>query len=48
VSPGPQSSFAFKKIKEQVNEFDKKTRSIVGTLNRIHTTPMSSSAYASY
>ncbi|KIM43331.1 hypothetical protein M413DRAFT_18387 [Hebeloma cylindrosporum] len=28
------------KIKEQVNEMDKKTRTIIGILNRIHSTPL--------
>ena len=31
------------KIKEQVNEFDKRARTMVGLLNRIHVTPMDAS-----
>lgn len=34
--------FLWQKIKDQVNEFDKKTRSMVGLLNKIHSTPADS------
>lgn len=35
--------FNFQQIKDQVTELDKKTRTMVGLLNKIHSTPSGSS-----
>jgi hypothetical protein len=35
--------YPFQSIKEQVNELDKKTRTMIGLLNKIHSTPSAGS-----
>lgn len=41
---GLKELFYLQKLRDQGTEFEKKTRAIVGLLNRIHSTPSDSSA----